>query len=307
MKFSEFKNLSKDSILENVGVSRREGIVHLQDMKNVDFVEFAKEVLEKTKGKLDNVSVSLKVDGAGARVGRDPNGKFFFETSRSGPITQRNSFSIFTKARGGDDIQIQRAQKYDELFDDLYDADFLSAIPSNTKVIIEIMYNPMAVEEKEGLRFVSLPYDKSKLGSLMTISIIDIQYADSGEHHENADEIEKNLLKKSNQKIKIVASKLTTGSLDIHGIIEPIKFMNREMIDILRSRKKVDIELKKEYNAIIDEIKEKMADFILSHPSIFDKTILGDKYEGLVLKIGSKNFKITTKDYDNARISSKSK
>lgn len=48
-----------------VEATSREGMLHLQKMKDVEFIDFIKRIKGEMQGKLKNLSVSLKVDGGG--------------------------------------------------------------------------------------------------------------------------------------------------------------------------------------------------------------------------------------------------
>lgn len=291
------KTLNK-FLVEEVVPTKRVGIQHFQNMKNDEFLEFGRDLLKYSGGKLKNIKISLKVDGSAGRFGKDTNGKFFFETSYSGPIQKRNAFEEYHKIKGTTDLlAIQRGVHWDKIYDILSGSKFMNAIPKNTKVVCELLYNPMATETEEGLSFIKIPYDKSKLGSLMTIVIIDVLYADKNEEREDGDEIEKALLKYSNTEIKIVSGKLGSYSFDLKGALEPLEMFTDEMMSIMKSRKKVDATLKAEYNAIFQIIKDEVATLIIKNPKILNTDKLGKKYEGLVFQIGGKVFKITTDDY----------
>lgn len=280
--------------LESVVQTKRQGIVHLDQMKPAEFVEFVKEIQSSNKGVLQNINASLKVDGFGARIGKDKEGKFFFESSRSGPIQTKGAFSAFHKAKGtSDEIVLHRATQYDKLYDELETAKFMKVIPANTKVIVECLYNPLAIKQGDQIKFASVKYDKSKVGSHMTLVLIDIITAD-GLPHPKKDRIWNDLLKQSTPEIKITDAKLKSEDLDISGIIDPISALDKNALEILSSRKAVDRDTKQSYNELIQTVKEALAQFILQHPGIVGKTKFGSEIEGLVLDINGKLFKITT-------------
>lgn len=280
--------------LESVVQTKRQGITHLDQMKPIEFIEFAKSIITQNEGVLRNIKATLKVDGFGARIGKDKEGKFFFESSRSGPIQTKGAFSAFHKAKGTtDEIILHRASQYDRLYDELESAKFMNAIPTNTKVVVECLYNPLAVDHGDQIKFASVKYDRSKVGSHMTLVLIDIITAD-GLPHPKKDKIWNELIKQSTQEIKITDAKLKAADLDISAIIDPLATLDNTVKEILQSRKAVDRDSKKSYNDFIQTIQEKLASFILQHPDIVGKTKFGDEIEGLVLDINGKLFKITT-------------
>lgn len=283
--------------LESVVQTKRQGITHLDQMKPIEFIDFAKSILSQNKGVLNNISATLKVDGFGARVGKDKDGKFFFESSRSGPIQTKGAFSAFHKKKGTtDEIVLHRATQYDKLYDELESAKFNKAIPVNTKVVVECLYNPLAVNHGDQIKFASVKYDKNKVGNLMTLVLIDVITAD-GLPHPKKEKIWNDLQKQSTSEIKITDAKLKAADLDISAIIDPIDNLDNNVKDILTSRKAVDRETKQLYNELIQTIQEKLASFILQHPGIVGKTKFGSEIEGLVLDINGRLFKITTPEF----------
>lgn len=286
----------KQFLSEEIAQTKRKSIVHLQDMKPVDTLEFLHEIAHSFKGKLKDIGVSLKVDGLGARFGKDVNGKFFFETSNSGAIQQKRAFSSYTANKGGNEVSIIRAFHYDDIYDIIEESDLWKDLPNDTKVVIEILYNPMAEEDEEGLKFVAVKYDKAKLGEVMTIVPISVTQASSGVHHEKNEEIIHSLLKKSNKKLKVVSPDLKTTSIDIKAALDPLRFLGVDAEHVIKSLKHADKPQKQEYIAILNAIKDEVAKLILQHP-IKGKDMLGSKVEGLVIEWNGKLYKVTEPEF----------
>lgn len=108
MNFQEY-------LQEAVVESRRQNMVHFQDMKPLEFIEFVRGIKSAMKGKLQNIKTVMKVDGLGARFGRDPEGRIFFEGSRTGPIFDDNAFSRHAISKGSAPEIVARAAHYDDL------------------------------------------------------------------------------------------------------------------------------------------------------------------------------------------------
>lgn len=286
--------------MEEIATSKRKSIVHLQDMKPSDFLEFAHEISSAFKGKLKDINVDLKADGLGARFGKDSKGKFFFETSNSGPIQKAKAFSTFTAAKGASEVSITRALHYDDIYDALEASELWRDLPNDSKVTVEIMYNPMAEEAEDGIKFVSVKYDKSKLGSLMTVVPISVTVASNGEHHEDEKSIIADILNKSNKSIKVVSPKLGKLSLDVKAELEPMSLLGPDAEHVLKSLKHADRPKKQEYIAILNAVKEQIAAKILQHP-IKGKDVLGNDVEGLIIEWSGKLYKITTPDFKAAK------
>ena len=119
--------------------------------------------------------MSLKLDGFGFRFGND-NNEFFVESSRSGIIKKFDTFSSYTlktlKGNRYDNLRVERAKQYDELHKILHKS-FHSILPKNCKIICEVLLNSLAVDFYDQYKFVSVLYDKEKLGKCLTIGLID--------------------------------------------------------------------------------------------------------------------------------------
>lgn len=234
------------------------------------------------------------------RFGKDAKGRFFFETSNSGPIQKAKAFSTFTAAKGANEVSITRALHYDDIYDALEASDLWKDLPNDSKVIVEIMYNPMAEEDEAGLKFVSVKYDKSKLGSLMTIVPISAVVASSGNKHEEEHAIIERLLKKSTSKIKVVSPKLGKLHVDVKAELDPLKLLGPDAEHVIKSLKHADKPKKQEYITILNAIKDDIAEKLLQHP-IKGRDVLGDEVEGLVIQWQGKLFKVTTPDFKSAK------
>ncbi len=95
MNFDDFLN-------ETIAASKRTSMMHLEKAKPSEFLELARTINKEQKGVLKDMTVRLKVDGAGIRFGKDSAGSFFFEASRSGPIQVQGAFSKYASEKGGD-------------------------------------------------------------------------------------------------------------------------------------------------------------------------------------------------------------
>ncbi len=264
-------------------------------MKDAEFVEFAKQTMDAFGGKLENIPMSLKVDGLGGRFGKSSTGVAFFEGSRTGPITTKNAFSTYAKSNNHDEIRLARAIQYDEIYDILIDSELTQSLPNDTKVVCEIFYNPMGTLEADGIKFVSVKYDPSKLGETMTIVPLDVVYASTGKQHPNASNIIANLLTKSNSKVKVVSPKLKLShAIDVSAFLKPVSALD---VTTLKSLKHADKQSKKVLQEVIEIYKNKLAEFLLHHKDIVGKDILGPEIEGIVINVNGRDIKITTPEF----------
>ncbi len=284
---------------EDVMASPRQGIAHLQKMNDIEFINFVRSLKNELKGKLNNVHMHLKIDGLGARFGKDKNGRPYFESSHSGPIFVGGMFSRHAENKGFTGEKLERARHYDNIFYSITESSFVERLPNDTKVSCEILYNPMAEVTDVGLKFVSVAYDKKALGRLMSIVPFEVTVASTGELHPENDRIIKMLYQSSTDSVKFIDNSLTQdGDIDVNAIIDPVLSLNEKSIAILQSRLKTDREEKQQLKAFIQSVKEELADFIINHPGILGKDKLGKDIEGMVFKpSGTSPFKVTTPDF----------
>ena len=296
----------KDYLKESVEASKRQNMLHLQKMKEEEFIEFIRKIKTEMNGKLADLKVSLKVDGGGGRFGKDANGRPFFEGSRTGPIFEPKSFSTYAKAKGLEGESLLRAGHYDDIFDIVTKSDFIKSLPNNTKVVCEIMYNPMAEISDDGIKFVTIKYDKNKLGKTMTIVPFKVIVASTGQEHAQSAKILKDLYAHSTDNIKFVDPNLkTTTDIDISAFIDPILSLNAQSLEVLRSRKASDKEAKENIKKIVQMVKDSLAEYILKHQNIVDKFKLGKDIEGLVLDVNGQNIKVTTAEFKASKAQEK--
>lgn len=286
----------------DVVASPRQGLVHLQKMNDIDFINFVREMKTKLKGKLNDVQLNLKVDGLGARFGKDDDGRPFFESSHSGPIFQGGMFSRHAESKGFTGEKLERARHYDNLFHAVVNSKFVEDLPSDTKVECEILYNPLAEVTETGLKFVTVSYDKRALGKLMSIVPFKAMVASTGEPHPKSDSIIGMLMRHSTSTVKFIDRRLTqNGEIDVNAIIDPIMSINDQSIAILNSRKAADREEKIQLKTFLQTVKDELAHFIISHPNILGKDMLGKDIEGMVIRPkGSVPFKVTTPEFKAA-------
>ena len=298
-----------ESIQENVAASPRQGIQHLQGMKDLEFIDFVKRLKTEMQGKVHNVKMTLKVDGLGARFGKDKTGRPFFESSRSGPIFTAGTFTGYAKSQGFDGEKLERAAHYDEIFNIIINSNFVKRLPNDTKVECEVLYNPMAEETANGLKFVTVAYDRKFLGKVMTIVPFDSYIASTGARHPKSDQIKDMLVNVGEEQgIKFVDDRLGyNGEVDLNGEIDPIlSIVNDRLIAKLTSRTKADAEEKQQIKAFLAAAKDSIANYVLSHPNILGKEKMGKDAEGVIIhRQQQAPVKITTPQFKQAMAAKK--
>jgi hypothetical protein len=286
----------------DVAASPRVGLAHLQKMNDIDFINFIKSLKTELKGKLNDVQLNLKVDGLGARFGKDDSGRPFFESSHSGPIFHGGMFSKHAESKGFTGEKLERARHYDNIFHTIVNSKFVEDLPLDTKVECEILYNPLAEVTETGLKFVTVSYDKRALGKLMSIVPFRANVASTGDPHPKSDNIMGMLMRHSTSTVKFIDRRLTqNGEIDVTAIIDPVMSINDRSIAVLNSRMKADKEEKLQLKVFLQTVKDELAHFIITHPNILGKDMLGKDVEGIVVRPkNSVPFKVTTPEFKSA-------
>ena len=280
----------------SVATMKRQGLTHLTQMKPEAFLTWLETVKNEASGLLgkQNVKAALKIDGLGAKVGKSKSGQVFFEGSRTGPQFEPGAFSAYAKAKGSDEVVIQRSMHYDDILSHFkQNKKLMDLIPNNTKVYCELFYVPMAeLADDTGVQFVTVKYDRKKIGSLMTISIYDVLDAETNQKHPDAEEIKKTLIEKgSTSEVKIVSADLDfVGEIDINAEIDLVDNLIKnkdETLRIVSSRKGEDRVTKQNVLQLIDAAKRKLSDKVLFNSSICGQDRFCDiaSSEGVVLHL----------------------
>ncbi len=291
----------KQYLAEEVMASKRKSLVHLQQMKPIEFLQWAKGIHMDTGGVLKNLNVTLKVDGLGARFGKSDDGQFFFEGSRTGPIFKEKAFSSHAKEKGSKDEVVKRAMHYDDMFDLLKAAAVTKAVPAGAKVVCEIFYNPIGTHTEGSSVFVSIKYDTSKLGKVMSIIPITVLNASTGEEHDDRDAIMKKLYAASSNDVKVIDPSLKSKSIDIKAQIKDVVKYGDAEIELLQSRKAADKPGKEALIGALQDAKDALAQYLLDHPGIEGKDKLGKDIEGLVMNVNGSPVKVTTQDFKDKK------
>lgn len=287
----------KNYLEEAVAQMKRESMIHFRDMPDDVFDLFLSE-LKKQKGILKpDTKIYAKLDGFPVKFGLDESGKFFLETSSSGPKYEpdflkftENKLKAQEELKGVNkrrDEMLHRGASYDEVFDILSNLKVLKSFGTNFKIYAEVMFNKLGktAEDGKSVKFVSVAYDKSKLGSDITIFPYRVLEADTNSVHPDSDTIIKKFISTSNSKTKIYPAKL-------------------EIVD------SVGINLNSVLKSTTDkkELKNNIAAYLLAaRDKIPDMYQLGDNIEGIVIWVGNKEYKITTKDFQEHKKAEKKK
>jgi hypothetical protein len=286
------KSMAKNTLDEAAPNYKRKGIQHIYnpgsstEMKDLDFINFCKEIAEDG-GKFEGVPINLKVDGAGIRFGRTAEGEPFFMTSRvDTPMTKDNigDFEIYGRKQGQNEEQLARTKNYDSALSTIVNAKFMKDIPPDTIVQAEMLFNPMAQQEDGGLKFVNIPYDPKKLGSVMTLVPISVKQYSTGEPRPDSAEIKKALVKDSSKDIKIINNTLSHRGIDVSKIVNPVVKNADALAQAVSARG--DSPAKQQAKSILSKARQALSNAIIKS-DIPGKDQLGDMIEGLVINMPS--------------------
>ena len=294
LSFKEFLNE------QSVATSKRQGIQHFQDMKPIEFINWLNEVKKTHKGILKGIKVNLKVDGGNFKIGKDSNGTPFVEGSRTGPIFDDNAFSRHALSSNKSEEIVTRAFHYDKVAELLKKSKLMKALPNDSKLIFELFYNPMGKDLGNHIQFVTVQYDKAKLGDIITVIPYNCVYASTGQPRPDEQEIISEIEKQSSKDIRVVSPRLGFSGVDLNGIIDPINQFDDEAKRIITSRKKADKEQKSALLQILAQIKQKIYDELLLNPKYLDgldRICNPDDNEGICLFLPHGTFKMTSQKF----------
>ena len=280
--------------------SKRKGIVHLEKMRDIDFLDLLDELkTEHNRFHLQNIPMNVKVDGFGGRFGMDEQGRPYAETSRSGPKFQAGQFVAYAKAKGASPESLEQSAKWDQWWDQMIEV--TNAVARridlrNVKVHVEVLYLPFAEIQEDGrLKFVGIKYDALPKGITMALVPLFAEISSTGEPHPHSNAIIKQI-KDIGQvgKTMLIDNGLTTnGEIDATAVLPPLE--NLETFrNMLLSKDKGINDRKKEVATALQTVKDNFAKFVINHPAILGKDILGKDYEGIVLNTQQGHVKITS-------------
>jgi hypothetical protein len=297
----------RESLLEaeqkdDVVQSKRKGIVHLEKMKDLDFLDLLDELRDEVTGKitLDNVPMTVKIDGFGSRFGKAEDGRPFYETSRAGPKFGPGNFLKYHQEKGTQDTEIlRRASLFDDLQNKIMDLikvvdkrlgkDFLKDI----KVHVEVLYLPFASEQEDGrLKFVGIAYDRLPEGVELALVPLFAEISSTGAQHPKSVQIVQKLrsLGIVGETMFIDNSLTQQGNIDVTGMIPPMENLDTLKNMILSNKR----DAKKEASEVLQPIKDALSKFVIEHPDLLGKDILGKDYEGIILNTSKGPVKITS-------------
>jgi len=293
----------KEFLLE-VSNTPRQGLQQISKLSIPKFVELLKTIQTEYKGILssDKLEIREKIDGSNFKFGLDENNEFFIETAYSGIVKAGEYIKVIKQKKGIDEVPdfvkhfndlslyLKNNKKLFNLLKKQKEDNNLSFI----KYIGEILYNPLGKEIENRIKFVAVEYDKSKLGNIATFVPIDV----IGDKPIDKNKLIKELIKISDKNLKIISNLRTDLTIDlstdIKTFFKELEKKAKNWEEIIKSRKKKDVELRKILREFIIQFQEKIEERI---HELVKKGILGDNFEGLVLNIKGNLYKTQTKHF----------
>jgi len=313
-------NFDKYYFKEDVDSSPREGIKHLYNsnkrysLSQEDFLDIV-NYLNANDSRLDSVNSSIteKADGFSLKFGLDADDRFFIESSNSDPIYDEGEFNKFTLDKKGQTDPI--SEGYEDILVTLKNneklQEFLRDINtySGIKIITECFYMPLADvdEDSDSVKFIATWYKKKLVGSWATFVVLDVLDGRTNSL-DNSEDIKKQLMSLSDNKIKFVDNKVNIEPIDFSKELETVKnFINKieqeygtNIKEILNS--KVDnkkLLIKNTINNFQKQFSNKLKSLVNSGNFGDYEGLVISLYNGLIFKVISDNFTRNKKEKRN--------
>lgn len=273
--------------------TKRKSIKSISEVSNTQFIS------DMLSLKDSFIEVSEKVDGMGFRFGKY-DGQCYVESSYSKPIFKHESF-VERNVADNKPVSVY-TKSLDKIKNIFYNYNIFEYINfDNYKVLCEILYEDDDIElekDKENITFVKTKYQRNNLGRVLTIYIINVLDLDNNTHIEK-DDIIKELIKKSNENIKIVYSSIKINPILFCSMTHKINMFDT-IFDIETTLKTKNNIKKNIVNMFIHNIKINFIKKIINN--IDFNTLLSNNPEGFVLLINKTNcYKIKRDEYERFR------
>lgn len=286
-------------------------IDHLDKMKPLKFLELAKKLSDEFGGILsrEHIEITEKIDGSALRIGQDSSGKPFIESSTSPSTFIPGDFTARALAKGYSD---SIGKHFDALLKNIKEDKNIQSVldkfndGNGIKIIGEILYLPLGIDEVDKIKFIRISYDKDKLGTEWTFIPFNVVYMD-GMSHPKEDQIKSALYRISSSQRKYVKPTLKLSkdidiSIDLKNV-DNITKKYENIESILTSRKKLDADLKEVIKNEIAEFQQILAKKILHH---VETGAFGKDFEGIVLKLSDGSLlKVVTDTFKNTEFKTK--
>lgn len=276
-----------------------EKIIKIKKLENISSSRFDIEV--------DNVHNFFANDILvhNCKIGSDSKGKFFIESSSSGPQFEHGAFGNFTKNKFGESNPI--SDSYDDVFKELKNhkplQQYIKQFPEGVKLFCELLYTPLAKQIEDKLQFLVIKYDKGTLGKKFSLIFFKAEDLE-GKQLKNESQIFSDLKKLSTADIVMDDQTVNYSDIDINYEVDSFYEMIKDFTDIksiLTSRKAIDKNTKNALIEIIQKAQQTISDKIIK--TNFNHKFKGDQMEGIVIYFQSGQVvKIVSPEYKTGKI-----
>lgn len=256
----------------------------LSQMNDSEFVNFAKKATSK-RG-IAGSKAYLNVRGVKAAIGRMADGEFFFQTSKSEPVTERGEFTQRVVDAGvereGHEERYNRARAYDRIFASFANSDIANAIPKDTVVTIELYSSELPAKIQPGRERAKRK--GAPIGDRMTVFPYAVYNASTGMEltERRRKTLFANLYKanpEGNNDLRIISPRMTIGKINLANL-ESVSSVD---LSILRTKSDDYAKERRAVRRLLDGAKKWAQTTILNAHQAAGKTRMGEGF-GFVLE-----------------------
>jgi len=274
-----------------VAPKKRKNMKHLHEMNDYEFCRWiqARGASDETINKVERIN--WKLDGFFLRFGKDAEGQPWFQTARSNVLYSPGEVIWYAMRNGYDHDKFTRAEKYYHLIKDIWESRMFSKMGNNVGMEVEVFDRSMATDNGDGtITFVNIPYSADFFYRPVTLFLYRVIESSSGETI--ADNY---AMRNSFDEDLGLYGSASFIELDYSYFKEAVDSLTEDGIKSLKSLRHADRALKMLVREKVAEIKKQLRAYVLKQSE--NKNMLGDKFEGVVLKVNNTEYKIVTDDF----------
>ena len=181
----------------------------------------------------------------------------------------------------------------------------LSKHPKGVKFIAELLATGLAkYADEHNLTSMLVTYDRAKLGEMATFVLYDAIDPTTGDRLEDYQTLIRDFSSQfDSPEVKLTTSKLQFATIDLRAVNVGAVMVNYdEYVAALQSRKAADKDVKASLERLLTSLKDNLKNEITDQ--FKDGHLFGPETEGHVVKVGEREFKITS-DIHKERMRSK--
>jgi len=312
------ESLIAEELFESVGQDKRVGVKHLyapgnpQQIKPDQLLELIEDV-SKNGGKINskNSKITEKTDGQNLKFGLN-EGVPFVETSYSGLIYDfkdyEKSFIQKVKSKGGEldgaKNYISKSKTAFEYF--LKDKPLLTLLRTlgkNVKVFGELFNRSLANKSSGRLQFVGIAYDDKWFGTLGAFAIHEIVIEGNKVNPQEKRKLKKEFSDLSDSRMSWLDDEMPDINVNLQSWLKAAKRWVTEYYPSIKSLKRDEKEKKQEALSKMEELLAVLNEQVKNQ--IKDGGKWGPAREGVILKLPSGIYKITSQEFKDFKKSQK--